>query len=40
MSGEIRVNGRDEPLSAATVAELLDQYIPVAGWDVSTEGAK
>ena len=23
MSGEIRVNGRDEPLSAATLAELL-----------------
>ena len=22
-----------------TVAELLDAYVPVAGWDVSTEGA-
>ena len=26
-----------QPDSAVTVAELLDAYIPIAGWDVSTE---
>jgi hypothetical protein len=27
------------PDSGVTVAELLDAYVPVAGWDVSTEEA-
>ena len=27
-----------QPDSGVTVAELLDAYVPVAGWDVSTEG--
>jgi hypothetical protein len=26
-----------QPDSGVTVAELFDQYVPVAGWDVSTE---
>lgn len=28
---------RRNPDSDVTVAELLDQYVPLAGWDVSTE---
>jgi hypothetical protein len=34
---ELARSGR-QPDSGVTVAELLDAYVPVAGWDVSTEG--